>query len=292
MTDRTYTEEEVSRLIKRASELEVKRREKSGGIKTGEGLTLDEIASVASEAGMDPGLIRKAAAELDSQYGSSDEVGAKEGTSDKEIFAERWLNSIPEMEEIDTIIADLDHRYREGTEKDWWEGGKPKVSKTGRTIEWTYTDVWEVYERRVLFQPRGKRFRIRVSKRIIRGGTWEYRYTGMLNYVPYILAIGVVFTGYALDSMLAGIALAAGLFVILYPFIKKYNQRNIDKHKAEVIGTADELAGQFRLISESKPDKRSTERLDKNTTSFGINEDEPGGKEKPDQQKNQIRNNS
>lgn len=289
MTERTYTEEEVSRLIKRASELEVKRREKSGGIKTGEGLTLDEIASAASEAGIDPGLIRKAAAELDSPSGS-DVAAGKEGTRDNEIFAERWLNSIPGMEEVETIIADLDHRYREGAEKDWWEGGKPKVKKTGNTIEWTYTDAWEVYERRVLFQSRGERFRIRVSKRMTRGGTWKNPYSGMLNYVPYFLVIGVVFAGYALDSILAGIALAAGLFVILYPFIKKYNQRNIDKHKTEIIGTADEIAGQLRVISESKPGKRSTERLGKNITSIGINEDEPGGKEKPDQQKNQMRN--
>ncbi len=60
-SSRRFGEREVARIIKRATEIE------RGGLDTvqGDGLTLAELADVAREAGIDPAVIRRAAAEVE-----------------------------------------------------------------------------------------------------------------------------------------------------------------------------------------------------------------------------------
>lgn len=60
-TRRRYTEKEVSRLLKRAAELQ----HNVPAPANPSGVTLDELAQAAREAGLDPALVRQAAAELD-----------------------------------------------------------------------------------------------------------------------------------------------------------------------------------------------------------------------------------
>lgn len=60
---RRYTDEEVQRLLNRAAELETHGRNVPARV---EGPTLADIESIASEAGINPALVRQAARELDS----------------------------------------------------------------------------------------------------------------------------------------------------------------------------------------------------------------------------------
>jgi hypothetical protein len=62
-SSRRYTDAEIQRLLKRAAELE---NEKPALPAPVEGPTLEEIESIASEAGINPALIQQAAHELDS----------------------------------------------------------------------------------------------------------------------------------------------------------------------------------------------------------------------------------
>lgn len=58
-----YSEEEFALILRKASEIQDTRKGGGGG-GTGEGLTLEEIQSIAGEAGIDPGAISRAAALL------------------------------------------------------------------------------------------------------------------------------------------------------------------------------------------------------------------------------------
>ena len=60
---RLYDEKEVGRLIKRATELQ---REEPMRAAVSGGLSLDELADIAAEAGIDPRYLRRAALEMDS----------------------------------------------------------------------------------------------------------------------------------------------------------------------------------------------------------------------------------
>lgn len=66
VSSRRYTDEEVKRLLKRAAELESEGPALPARV---DGPTLAEIESIASEAGINPGLVRQAARELDSPGG-------------------------------------------------------------------------------------------------------------------------------------------------------------------------------------------------------------------------------
>ncbi len=61
MSERRYTDEEVARLLQRASDLD----RESGGRALARGLSLGELREVAAEAGIDPDMVTQAAAELD-----------------------------------------------------------------------------------------------------------------------------------------------------------------------------------------------------------------------------------
>ncbi len=63
---RRYTDEEVKRLLTRASELETQGTSLPAKI---DGPTLTDLEAIASEAGIDPALVRRAARELDSPSG-------------------------------------------------------------------------------------------------------------------------------------------------------------------------------------------------------------------------------
>lgn len=59
---RLYDEKEVTRLLKRATELQREEPVRAAG---GGGLSLDELADIAAEAGIDPRHLRRAAMEMD-----------------------------------------------------------------------------------------------------------------------------------------------------------------------------------------------------------------------------------
>ncbi len=60
---RRYDDDEVARLLKRATELQAKQP----NLRDPGGLTLEELEAIAREAGIDPAMLQEAAAELDSE---------------------------------------------------------------------------------------------------------------------------------------------------------------------------------------------------------------------------------
>ncbi len=96
-TDRRYDEKEVSRLLRRASELQ---RESGAGSAAG-GLTLRELEEIATEAGIDAASLRRAADELDERR--------KEGGGAARVFAGGPLRILLERTlPFEAAIAALD----------------------------------------------------------------------------------------------------------------------------------------------------------------------------------------
>lgn len=276
MANRIFTKEEVSRLIRRAAELEAERTV-GGENNSKAGLTMTELEQVAAESGIDPELIHRAAGEMEagnSETGPAEKEPAK--IKQEEIVCEHWLDVQPDQAVLDELVTELNHRY--GTSVNditWWDrlwdsyAGKAKIRKTKTSLEWHYTDEWEYYTTRVLMQKRGNRFRIRVSKRQLWGMSWSSTY----NYSTYsfitmivLMAIGGGSTFSFFGTPWPGLAGALLAGIASYPFFKYFGTRALNKHKQEVADTAGELAElAIQLLNESpyqnKAAKESTGRV-------------------------------
>jgi hypothetical protein len=262
MPERIYNEDEVAKLLKRAAELETERSvSKEHGFKNG--LSLEELAQIASESGIDPELVQKAANELESPPNKDSVTGNKTKVNRDEIVCERWIDSIPSSMVMDDLVTELNHMYgTSDSDISWWDklwddySGKAKVRKTASSLEWIYTDEIGYYTTRVLMQKRGSKFRIRVSKRQLWGFEWNTNGISNITVLPSLVVltvIGSVISNSALGTVWPGLLAAVGLTMVTFPLIKVLSRRFVDKHKNEVIETADALTEHaLQLVAEDK----------------------------------------
>ncbi|TVP98479.1 MAG: hypothetical protein EA359_18260 [Balneolaceae bacterium] len=251
-SNRIYTEEEVAQLIRRAVELEATRSvSRDGGLNAG--LTISELEQVAADAGIDPELIQRAAQEFEG-YSGVRSIRSSNNTKIKrdEIVCEHWINAVPDNKVLDDLITELNHRYGTSHEDvSWWNklwddyAGKAKIRRTPTTLEWQYMDEWQHYTTRVLFQKRGEKFRIRVSKRQRWGMNWGaegYNYWLLIPLLAVLAPIGGVLSfstiGFAWPGIISGILTS----VLTLPVINYIQTSRLNKHKSEVTDTANDLA--------------------------------------------------
>jgi len=125
MSNHTFTEEEITRIIKKAAQLE---SQQQGMVDAKPGLTLEELVRAASDAGLDPENIRIVAREI--QEGVATEDISLKNNFRGQVFAERWIEGRLSDELADSVIADLKHRYDASeAERSWFR-------------EW-YDEEWE-----------------------------------------------------------------------------------------------------------------------------------------------------
>ncbi|MGH7576748.1 MAG: hypothetical protein ACREM1_16695 [Longimicrobiales bacterium] len=150
---RRYAEEEVARLLERATELQ--RAEGSRGTVAG-GLTLRELEEIASEAGIDPHHLRRAAAEL--------EAG---GASPKSRWT--WLTGAPATILFErTIAAELDAAAFEGLAAEIQQrvGAVGQASLVGRTLTWQTETPNKTRSLQIVVTSRGRETHIRIEERL------------------------------------------------------------------------------------------------------------------------------
>jgi len=269
MSNRIFSEEEVQKLIKRAAELEAE-RSVSGKESGKNGLTIDELKDVASEAGLDPQLIDQAASEMDATaHGLKERVRVNR----EEIVSETWLDVQPDRETMDLLVTELNHIYGTTEELNWWDNlwgtheGKAKVTRTSSTTEWNYKTEAGIYSTRVLMQRRGERFRIRASKRQIMDMEWDNVMNTLLLMVPVAVVLGVI-GGVSSSSIFGagGPGVLAGILLSLfsYPLMRYFTKRSIEKHKAEVKNTVRQLS---ELVLQSSHQKKSKSKASKRARS-------------------------
>ena len=142
---RTYTEKEISRILKRASAMQEQAAPESSG------LSLEEIQQVAADAGIDPRFIVAAASELERQTDTERPFHLFGGPMS--ILEERTVAGRLTEEQREAVLADVRRVYRRaGT-----------VNRIGRTLEWTHSDRNDQVQ--VSFTERGDRTEIRVFER-------------------------------------------------------------------------------------------------------------------------------
>ena len=275
MAKKNYSEKEVAQIFKRAAELESKQSEQFNTIEGGPGLSLDELSQIATDAGLDPENVLRAAEELS----PSTQPGSKTGhqtasVKDNEVIAEQWVSGDLTDDQLDLIISDLNHRYNASHEKVNWMDNilhdatldanqKSTVKRTGKSLEWKTAIEYGSEEIRVLVQPRGDKIRIRVAKRNVYGNTFEETDSvgGFLPYIPYLAGIIMLFA--LPNSLLINAGFAVLTFFICQILIsrnsewirKKFSdskKNTLEKYQNEVQTVARDLAGLL-----GQPQKRS-----------------------------------
>lgn len=196
-TPRTYSEEEISAILKRAAELQHAR-----GPIDSSGLSLTELEHVAAEAGIDPAYVKTAALELD------------ERSPDKPFH---WLGAATTVDLERIVEGEL-------TEATWEEavgeirrvfGAAGETGQTGRTREWTRRD--SVGGRvSVTLSPQGKQTLIRISCRmtewlsVLHVPLWSVAIAPIVLVYVFLSLGPLVETGIAL-TILAAFHLVASL---------------------------------------------------------------------------------
>jgi hypothetical protein len=260
MSDRVFSEDEVQKLIRRAAELEAEKSVPGKGSGSN-GLTIDELKAVASDAGLDPQFIEQAALEYDAV---SKEVTSKVQVNRDEIVTEVWLDSHPDSETINVLITELNHLYGTTDELNWWENlwgtheGKAKVTRTSTSAEWNYKTEAGMYSTRVLLQQRGERFRIRVSKRQIMNLEWESNLNSLFLVLPVFIffsIFGAVGSSQIFDAAWPGFIIGSLLSFFSYPVFQYFTKRSVEKQKLDISNTVNQLS---RLILQSSTQNSST----------------------------------
>lgn len=122
---RRYTDQEVALVIKRAAELQVQESERTDS--GASGLSLTELEQVAREAGLDPALVRRAAADLDTRNSTAPHsrfLGAP-----SLITIERTISGEVSVDEYEPIVEELRRAFNDNG----------LISTLGRSLAWTST---------------------------------------------------------------------------------------------------------------------------------------------------------
>lgn len=237
MPHRTYSEEEVAELFRRTAELQAG-RDKGRGDTGGAGLTLPELEAIAAGSGLDPAMLRTAAAELD-------RPGLRAKTtrvSASEIATERFVPHSLDDETREDLIAELRHRF--DSSADVWgmwgmgPGEKTTVQTIGRSIEWQHTNPWSGTQTRGLIQPRGEGVRVRVTRSNVYGGAtaWSPVYAPLLALALGFLAAPI--TG----SWVVGVVVGLLALAVLVPLSTLLSRQATERHRREIEHLADDIA--------------------------------------------------
>lgn len=210
MPERTYSEKEMAALFERAAELQAEHTRRSPH---GPGLTLTELEHIAQESGMDPMLIRQAAAEMDGRFASS-RLETRSQTS-THVIVERVVPAPLTMDAVEDVVMELKHRYDSDLGKMMGtpDYGKGSLEQIGRSFEWRHTSVSGI-ETRVLLRPRGNKTQLRISKRV----GWASNVAESVLYGTIAAFLAGAITGAVMHSSVIGFgvfALAALLFIPL-----------------------------------------------------------------------------
>ncbi len=234
MPERTYSEEEVAALLERAAELHLKSADHADHKA---GLTLRELEAIASEAGIDPALLRQAAQELEKP--SRTLLDAPANTSATHLYEERWVPGTLTTDEWEDIVAELRHRYDTdmGTAMGMPGYGVGKIEQIGRTLEWRHTSMSGV-ETRVMIRQRGEGMRIRLSRRV----GWASSMTESITLGTIAAGLAALIAGAVSKSLGLGLGVLFVVLISCIPLIYLLDQKWRAKKHRDLAELADRIA--------------------------------------------------
>jgi hypothetical protein len=223
---RRYGDSEVARILKRATELQ--RAEPSAA--DPEGLTLAELAEIAREAGIDPNLLRRAAAEVESRQPTNTWAEKLAGAPTR-ISIERTVPGELAPDRFDAIIP-LIQRATEG---------QGTASAVGKTLTWSSRTENNTAAQQVLVASRDGETLIRVEERFngLAGGLFG----GIVGGVGIGAGVGA---GGALAGILGsaflGITLPLTVIGGSYAGARAIYTRIVRRREAAAVRLVDEIA--------------------------------------------------
>jgi hypothetical protein len=120
-SSRRYSDKEVALIIKQASELQ----ESDAPSDPSTGMSLVELEQIARETGLDPTLIRRAAADLDTRV--TDRAPSRFLGAPTTLRLERTIDGEISPDEYEAIVLEIQRTV----------GGMGAASTLGRTLQWT-----------------------------------------------------------------------------------------------------------------------------------------------------------
>jgi hypothetical protein len=120
-SSRRYNEKEVALIIKQASELQ----ESSASGDSSAGMSLVELEQIARETGLDPALIRRAAADIDMRV--TDRTPSRFLGAPSTLRLERTIDGEMSPDEYEAIVLEIQRTV----------GGMGAASTLGRSLQWT-----------------------------------------------------------------------------------------------------------------------------------------------------------
>lgn len=243
---RRYTEKEVARLLRRATELQ--RSEPS--VPNPGGFTLAELEEVALEAGIDPRYLRRAAAEL--QAGGEADVWEKLVGAPIGFVLERTVpGELPEsrFEELVPLLS-------AGTM------GQGNASAVGKTLTWSSRSDSNTSSQQVMVQAREGETLIRVEERL--GGFAGGLFGGLLGGVGGGVGIGAgAAVGGALGLPLFAVAFPITIFAGSYVAAREIFKAHVRRRRRRMQELLDRIAEQVarEAVRDALPHEPVRQRL-------------------------------
>ena len=228
---RRYSDTEVSRLLKYATDLQQSDEAGDPGDHEGSGMTLATLQEVAAEAGIEPRYIQLAAARID----SPEPTGLKHSLAGTPLVvrAERIIPGELGEEDYEPIVTEI----QMATDV------QGNASMVGRTLTWrSVTSELRSRSLRVTVASRGGETRIQAEQRL-HGYAGEL-YGGVVGGAGIGVGFGVGFgvglgaLGSALFAAAFPVTLIGGLYVAMRQVMKSIGR----KRRVELDGVVDRIA--------------------------------------------------
>lgn len=191
---RRYGEKEVGLILRRATELQ--RAEPA--VPDPAGLTLAELEDIATEAGIDPGLLRRAANELHTLRPPT--VGTRLAGAPMAIQIERSIEGELPRERLEELVPVIQSAT----------AGQGTASAVGRTLTWSSRTESNTSAQQVLVSVRAGETLIRIEESF--GGLAAGLFGGIMGGVGGGVGFGL---GGALGGVLGSVALAVAFPVTI-----------------------------------------------------------------------------
>lgn len=217
---RTYSRDEVKALLERAVELQARAERERGD---GEGLTLQELEEVASASGIDPDVLRRAAAELDATDRTE---RTRTEASATHVHAERWIDVEMREEVWEEVVLELRHRYDTGTGAMMGMPtyGRGRIETIGRAREWIHVSTSGI-ETRAMLRTVGQGVHLSLRQRV--GMTSPLGDAFIIGSFIAIIGFGAGFLvpGPGWMPVLTALLTLAAATAVVYPIDKMWRSR-------------------------------------------------------------------
>ena len=243
MAERTFTEEEIQSLLRRATQLHLQ----DEGDRPG--LTLRDLEHIAADAGVPPQYLRDALQEADHQVSARD----VNGHTKTHVYIDRVIPGNLTDDEWEQVIFRVRKEYSNDMAEAYGMGaiyGRGVTETIGKTREWRHTSSMGVVTTLTIRSAEGKQF-INMQRRV---GLASPRVEGLM-YGALLAFLAAGIGGAILQSALAAVLVFVAALAISAPAIEALDRRWREKMLREMHGVTDDIAALVRndVETEAEP---------------------------------------